>query len=562
MRLFSTKLINVGAAAAMAATMLVTAHGPTSAQTSQKAKVQTLRLGYLENNPQWVPTMDPAVVTDQNSSWLAQLIHQGLVGLKMHNGKVIAYPQLARNWVISKDGKTYTFNLRSNARFSDGHQVTAQDVVFSVRRALSPTTASPVASYDSLIAGYDQFVKGTSSKLGINALGKTKVQIKIKQRAGYFLYAFTYPINMVLEQRVLKGKPTNSGGSYVTTSCKSDVGAGQFKPVCQNSKTNDVTSYYAAGSTPTLTLVANTHYYGRKPALKLVIPAYDSNQTGYSDFLANHLDLTWGVPSTYQSKWRGKTGAHQYGSSGIEYLAPNLDEAPFNNVHCRLAVAYAIDRETLTKKVLKGAYKPLYTVVPPGFVGYYAGKKTSPHFDPNRVKKELAQCTTGIHITYVYRNDTTDRRASAEALASMLNAQGMDVKTKGVPRADWLKIILHPLKDNHVALVYDDWFMDYPDSQDYLDVLLRTGQPQNCAGWNNSTYNHLINLGNAASSPAKRAKYYIQAQKLVLSKVGFIGVDNFTNFDLVNTHVRGLEPNYANGVEWPVNNDWANVSKK
>src|SRR5207244_4044415 len=162
---------------------------------------------------------------------------------------------------------------------------------------------------------------------------------------------------------------------------------------------------------------------------------------------------------------------------------------------------------------------------------------------------------------YTYRNDTTDRRAAAAALQSMLNAQGMDVKIRGVPRADWLPIILHPLKDNNVPLAYDDWFMDFPDPQDYLDILLRSGNAQNCEGWNNAAYDKLVSEGNTASTPAKRAQFYVKAQKLVLSKAAFIPLDNFTNFDLVNTKVKGLEPNYANGIDWAVNNDWANVKK-
>jgi ABC-type transport system substrate-binding protein len=83
--------------------MLVAGNIATSAKTAH-AGVTTLRLGFLENNPQWAPTLDPAVATDQNSIWLLNLMYQGLVGLKMSHGKVVVYPQLASTWHISKDG--------------------------------------------------------------------------------------------------------------------------------------------------------------------------------------------------------------------------------------------------------------------------------------------------------------------------------------------------------------------------------------------------------------------------------------------------------------------------
>lgn len=559
MRFVSHRFLNVGAALTIASTLLVAAHAPSLAKAPQ-AKITTLRLGYLENNPQWAPTLDPGVVTDTNSSWLIQLMNAGLVNYKMSKGKLVVYPQLASKWSVSKDGKTYTFFIRKNAKFADGHPVTAADVVFSIRRALDPKTASPVTSYDSLIVGYKAFTTGKSKSLGVKAVNSSTVQIKISQKASYFLPTFTYPINMVLEKRVLQGKKTDTGGSYLTTTCKANVGAGQFMPVCQNGSSS-VTSFYPAGSTPTLTLVANKHYYGRHPNLKLVIPAIDSNQTGYSDFKAGNLDYTFGVPANLQASLKGKAGVHQFGSSGIEYLAPNLDQPPFNNLHCRLAVAESIDRATLVNQVLHGAYKTLYTVVPPGFLSYYNASKSTPHYDPADVKKQLAQCPGGINITYTYRNDTTDRRAAADALQAMMAQQGIKFTLHGIPRSDWLKVILNPLKNNNVPLAYDDWFMDFPDPQDYLDILLRSGQPQNCEGWNNAQYDKLIDKGNTAPTPALRAKYYIQAQKLVLSQAAFIPVDNFTNFDMLNPKVKGMEPNYYNGVEWAVNNDWANVTK-
>lgn len=559
MRIAPTKLLNVGAAIIFAGTLVVSANSPISARNAH-AKMQTIRMGYLENNPVWVPTLDPAEVTDQNSSWLTQLMNGGLVNLRTVNGKIQLYNDLAARHTVSKNGKVYKFYLRKNAKFADGHRVTAADVVFSIRRALSPAAASTVNAYDNLITGFDNYVAGKSNSLGVKAVNKSTVQINISHRAGYFLYAFTYPLNFIVEKRVLNGKKLDSGGSYITTTCKANVGAGPFTPVCNNGSANDKTSFYSSGSTPTLTLKPNKYFYGPKPKFKMVIPAIDSNQTGYQDFLSGGLDVTWGIPSTDQARWRGKKGAFDYAQSGIEWLAPNLHQKPFNNIHCRLAVDYAIDRKTLTKTVQHGAYKPLYTVVPPGFLGFYNGKGT-PHYNPKKARQELAKCPGGINTTYTFRNDTADRIRLAGALEAMMARVGIHFKLQGEPRADWLKVILNPLSKTNTTIAYDDWFMDYPDPQDYLDVLLHSGRPQNCQGWNNKRYDALVDRANASTNQKTRAKLYIEAQKLALGQAAFIPVDNFSEFDLVSTKVKGMAPSLNNGVIWAKNGNWSLVHK-
>jgi ABC-type oligopeptide transport system substrate-binding subunit len=359
---------------------------------------------------------------------------------------------------------------------------------------------------------------------------------------------------------VLQGKPVDENGTYLTQTCKAAVTSGQFKPVCNSNATNDVTSFYRSGSTPTLTLVPNTQYHGRISNVKLVLPILDSSQTAYSDFLSGNLDMASAIPAANQAQWRGKKGAHLYPISGIEYLAPNIQEKPFNNIHCRLALAYAIDRNALDKNVLHGAYRPLYTVVPPGFIGYYNGAGT-PHFSLSKAKSELAQCPGGVNITYVWRNDTADRRAEAPALQAMWKNAGMNVQLKGLVKNEWLPIILAPLSKSHTALAYDDWFMDYPDPQDYMDILLTPSHVQDNMVWNNAKYNSLVAKGNTAAGAAARAKYYIQAQKLVLKKAVFIPIDNFLEMDLVSPKVKGLAPDLDLSIVWPKNNDWSLVSK-
>jgi oligopeptide transport system substrate-binding protein len=566
LRIRPTKVLNLAVALAIVSLMVVAAQKPLAAHPAG-GKLTTIRLGYLENNPQWAPTLDPAVVADQNSGYLTQLMYASLVNLKTVNGKVVLYNDLAARRTLSKNGKVYTFYLHKNAKFANGDAVTAADVVFSIRRALAKQTASSVAVYDAPIAGFAKYSAGKSSFLGVKALNRTTVRFTLSERAGYFPDVLVYPINMILDKKVLQGKKTDAGGSYLTTTCRAAAqgASGPFKPVCNSNASNDVTSFYRGGSTPTLTLVPNPHYYGPKAHVKLVIPAIDSNQTGLRDFKSGGLDQTWGIPAQDQASYRGKPGAYQYPSAFIEYLGLNVKDQPFSNVHCRLAVAYGIDRNTLAKKYLHGAYKALYSFVPQGFLGYFKGHSGVPYYNPIRARKELSQCPGGIHVTYVYRNDTSDRQTEATAIAAMMGKLGITFTLKGVPRSEWLNYIVNdtPLTKTHTALAYGDWFEDYPDSQDYFFNLVvgGPGHSENFSGYNNKAFNNLIFQADAASSQSVRDRLYRTAQKKMLNQAPVIPYDNGTAFDLVNIKkVHGLVPDLYRGVVWAKNNNWAKVS--
>jgi oligopeptide transport system substrate-binding protein len=304
----SRRLLHGSVAVLLAVAFLAWSNLPTSAHPAKKGLV-TLRMGYLANNAQWTPTLDPAEVTDTTSGYLTELMYEGLVGLKTVGKKVVIYPQLAAKMpTVSKNGKVYTFTLRKGLRFSNGDQITAADVVWSIRRANSPAAKSPVATYDALIKGWSAYNSGKSNSLGVKAAGN-KVIVTIAKRAAYFLNSFTYEINLVLDKKVLQGKPLDSGGSYMTTTCKAVAADGQFKPLCANKSANDVTSFYRSGSTPTLTLVPNTDYHGRISNIKMIIPAIADTQTSYKDFQSGNLDFTFQVPSANQAQWAGKKGA-------------------------------------------------------------------------------------------------------------------------------------------------------------------------------------------------------------------------------------------------------------
>src|SRR5947209_13888502 len=118
-----------------AVVVVVAQQAPARAASSS---MSTIRLNTLLAQS-WIGSLDPAFADDLSSSYVDRMIYAGLVKL-LPQGKVV--PDLA-SWTVSKDRRTYTFSLRRHLRFSNGDSLGPGDVVFSLMRALSPSTNSP-----------------------------------------------------------------------------------------------------------------------------------------------------------------------------------------------------------------------------------------------------------------------------------------------------------------------------------------------------------------------------------------------------------------------------------
>jgi ABC-type transport system substrate-binding protein len=252
----------------------------------------------------------------------------------------------------------------------------------------------------------------------------------------------------------------------------------------------------------------------------------------------------------------------QFLSDDIEYLAPNFDSPPFNNIHCRLALAYAIDQNAINNEVLHHAQLPLYGAVPQGVPGYYAAPD-APHYNPARAREELKQCPGGIHnVQLVYFHGSTDLDNEFAAMQNMFAQVGIGISIKALTFNDWLTIVDQPLYKTHTTLSYDNWFGAFPDPEQWLNILFRAGSVQNVSDFNNPTYNRLVDEADITFNPAWRAQLYIRAQKVLLSQVGVIPFGQPVEHAMVKPWVHGLIGTPFLGSQGLAarNNNWANVS--
>jgi ABC-type transport system substrate-binding protein len=553
----SNKLLNVGVAAIFAMTVVTAASSPVLARQANKpaAAMKTLRWYGLGGTATWANTLDPTYVTDSISYNVLNMVQGNLVKL-LPSGAIV--PGLAKSWTISNHHKTYTFHMRSGLRFSNGDKLTPADVVFSIKRALNPATKSPVAPT------YLGAIKTIKAK-GNN------VVVTLNRPIVYFLETLSYPTGDVLDPRIIKGHPVNT---YMTTTCAANVGAGAFKFQCRN-KSSALTSFYPSHHTPTMTMVPNKYYYGPKPKIKVVSPAIPDTQTNFKDFQAGGVDVTT-IPTVQISNVKHKKGFYDFPTSVTDYMTPNEHaSSPFHNVHCRLAVAYSINRDAINKQILHGTQVSTYQVLPENLLGFSKtlmnNKNAVPHYNVKKAKAEFAKCPQlhGKTIQVPYQHTSVDIDNEYAAVVAMMGNVGIHAKLEPLTFNDWLGVVGGPASTNgldntstkgHVDITENLWIEDYPDPQDYMTNLLRGGVQYDIGYFNNKTYNKLVDNAEVQPNVTKRKNMYIQAQKIALNAGAWIAMGNARGLALTNPKVHGLVGSAAYGILAPKGDEWANVT--
>lgn len=531
--------------------------GASTSNSHQRATANTLNWFGNAGTPDWPNTLDPAIATDSISIYNIDLVNANLVKISYPSLKPV--PDLA-TWTTSSDHLTWTFKLNPKAKFANGDPVTAKDAAWSITRSLLPATKSPVAlTYLGDIKGAADVANGKAKTVtGLKVINKHTLQITLDKPIAYFLGTLSYPTADVLDPAIMKGK---QAASYLTNTCSANMGAGPFMPVCRNSSTGK-SSFYPSGHTPYINYKPNPNYFGPHPTINIHAPVIATSDENYKEYLSGAIDVT-GVPTADLAQARSKPGFQQSPQLVTDYITPNSRIAPFNNINCRLAFSYAIDRVDITQKLLHGTEQPLYDVVPPGLLGYFGNGKANgvPYYNVSKAKQYLAKCPGGLkNAVLTYQNTSSDITHEYDAVRANIQAIGGNLTVKPLTFNAWLKVVGQTMMTTkgQENITENLWLDDYPDTQDWVDNLLRCGANYDIGGFCNKQYDSLVNQGNTSFNDSARAQAYTKAMKIAVNQGAWIGVGYAVAPFLINPKVHGLIVSHS-GV-WPQNNDWSKVT--
>lgn len=478
-------------------------------------------------------TLDPATVSDGPTIDMLQHLYEGLVGW---NEKSEVVPLVAAEMPkISADGKTYTFTIRDGVKFGNGRQVTAEDVKYSLTRALLPNLNSPVATtYLNDIVGADAVSAGKATDLaGVKVVDQKTVQITLVGPRAYFLGKLTYPTGYVLaKEEVAKGPKTEQGAETIDAKNAATVGTGPFR----------LASYVRQNKA---VLDANPDYWGGKPKLtRIERPIVLDTKTARNLYDAGELDYITLEKGDYENDRSNdalKNEIKTYDRAATYYLGMNqTNYAPFRDKRVRQAFAHAIDKDAIIQSVLLGVNQKAEGVVPKGIPGFDESFKGM-SYDPEKAKSLLSAAGfpngQGLPpLALTFREQQPDLRKTAEVVKEQLGAVGVQINLNEMEWGAFLKAT----DDKRVDFFHMRWAADYLDPQNFLSVLLHSGVPENRTGYSNKAYDVLLDEADASTDPAKRRELYRKAEAIVVDDAPWVPLYYQRDLELMKPYVSGV----------------------
>ncbi len=470
------------------------------------------------------PTLDPHLTGDTTSAGIVAEVFSGLVSLDTDLKLV---PDIAESWTI-EDGTVYTFKLRANAKFHNGKPVTAQDFKWSMERAAAPETASPVAdTYLNDILGAEKYFDGEADEIvGIKVIDDHTLEITTDAPKAYFLAKLTYPTAHVLDREVVEA----GGRSWWIDN---PVGTGPFK-----------LSEYRIGER--IVLERNEDYYRDLAGVETIVMNLAGGQA-MAMYENDEIEIT-GV-GLYDlervldpNEPLNKELVVAPPGFSVSYIGFNTSMAPFDDVKFRQALNHAVDKQLIATGVLSELVEPAYSILPPGFPGY-TEDIVGLQFDPELARKLLseskyadAESRPRIVVTVPGTGGTIG--LDLEVVLEMWKQElGVQVEIQQVEWATYLEDLDDKKFQAYAGL---GWEADYPDPQDFLDILFHSESSINHGDFKNAEIDAVLEEARVEADIQKRIALYHQAEQMIVDAAPWVPMW-FTGdrYALVKDYVEG-----------------------
>jgi oligopeptide transport system substrate-binding protein len=446
---------------------------------------------------------------------------------------------VASTWAASPDGKTYTFKLRPEARWSNGDRVVAGDFVAALRRLVDPATASAYAQVIDVVANAGEIVAGKKppEALGVTAPDDSTVVVALATPAAYLPQLLSHTSTCPVHRPTLAAH----GDSYARPGVMVSNGAYVLKEWVQNSH---------------ILAIRNHHYWNdsatRLDAVKFLLIADENAEL--TRYRAGELHVTAVVP-------RGQFDWIKANLAGELHVSPqlstyfygfNLRRAPFkDNPGLRRALSLVIDREKLAQLVLRVGELPAYGWVPPG-VNNYASQsfdyKSTPLAErteeARRLYKEAGYSVSNpLRFELRYNSAEVHTKLAIAIAAAWKEALGVEVQLTAVE----FKSLLQDIDRGDVDVFRSSWVGDYNDAYTYLQYL-KSDFGINLPRYKNPDYDSLLARAAGEFDTTKRRELLEEAERLALHDHPLIPIYFYVNKHLVKPEVDGWYDNVMNVV--------------
>lgn len=483
----------------------------TSEETGTPETGSTELTFVLHNEPDGI---DPNVTSNSFASPFLTNCFEGLV---TYNENSELVPGLAENWDISEDGKTYTFHLKKDLKWSDGSPLTSKDFVYSINRVLRPETA---AQYLSMVTDYIENAqdvydgKKTSEELGVQAPDDNTLVLRLNNPAPFFIDILSMNVYAPVQEATVeanKEKWTLSPETYIVN--------GPFK----------ITEMKMGES---VVLEKNPNYYNADAvSLNKITFRYIKDQaTALSAFQSGEIDGFREVPSADLAKLKAESDdlytLPQYATT---YYLINTAKEPYTDARVRKAINLAIDRQALIDNILQGSGQPASALVSLGYsaegVKYEEGRGDygiSASANAEEAKKLLAEAGypdgkgfPTVQLSY-YTNPQV--KQIVEAMAEMLKTNlGVEVE---ISTEEW-KVYYDNVQAGKYEIAAMGWGADYLHPMTFLPLFV-SSDPLNNSFYANPAYDEAVAAAKVETDAKKAIELMRKAEDIMMQDYPFL----------------------------------------
>ncbi|QIT29620.1 ABC transporter substrate-binding protein [Raoultella terrigena] len=509
---------------------LLAAAAPTLAAQVPAGTALAEKQELVRNNGSEPSSLDPHKVESDVEFNIISDLFDGLVSVSPA-GEI--QPRLAAKW-DNKDNTVWTFHLRPGVTWSDGTAITAQDIVWSWQRLVSPATASPYASYpgNMHIVNAQDIAQGkkTPDTLGVKALDDATLEVTLNQPNAAFLPMLAHPslvpIDKVLVSRF--GEKWTKPEHMVTS------GAYKLSRWVVNER---------------IVAERNPRYWDNAATVinKVTYLPISSEAADVNRYKAGEIDIVFTLPINQFTQLK-KTMGEQLNVSpqlATYYYEFNTTRPPFNDPRVRLALNMALDKDIIAEKVLGQGQRPAWLISQPDIGGV---KLHNPDYASWPRDKRIAEAkkllseagyndSHPLVFNLLYNTSESHQRVAIAASSMWKKNLGVEAKLQN---QEW-KTMLDTMHTHNFDAVRYAWIADYDDAATFLNNF-RTGDSENTSQYSNPAYDEA--LRNAAKAPdvATRGKFYQQAEDLLGKDVPAVPVYHYVRTHLVKPWIGGFTP--------------------